>query len=209
MPAPTLAAFLRNALPPHRVLRNVFEEEFADRVLEYALANEERFEPATVGGTMSEELATSARVAAETCDLGPLAEPVSERVRALVPGLINEMKLSGFVPSEIELSMVQHGDGAFYKPHIDTFTHDSESEKRVRILSGVYYFHARPKAFSGGALRLFSLSRESHVDVPPDHNSLLVFPSWALHEVLPIRCPSRRFADSRFAINCWVGRTAV
>jgi Rps23 Pro-64 3,4-dihydroxylase Tpa1-like proline 4-hydroxylase len=32
------------------------------------------------------------------------------------------------------------------------------------------------------------------------------FPSWAPHEVMPISCPSKRFTDSRFAINYWVYR---
>jgi SM-20-related protein len=33
-----------------------------------------------------------------------------------------------------------------------------------------------------------------------------VFPSWVLHEVRPVSCPSKRFVDSRFAINCWLWR---
>jgi Rps23 Pro-64 3,4-dihydroxylase Tpa1-like proline 4-hydroxylase len=40
-------------------------------------------------------------------------------------------------------------------------------------------------------------------DVEPLHNSLVVFPAWLPHEVLKVSCPSGRFADSRFAINCW------
>jgi asparagine synthetase B (glutamine-hydrolysing) len=43
-------------------------------------------------------------------------------------------------------------------------------------------------------------------DIEPIHNSLLMFPSWAPHEVMPVNCPSQRFIDSRFAINCWVHR---
>jgi SM-20-related protein len=76
------------------------------------------------------------------------------------------------------------------------------------VLSGVYYFHAEPKAFTGGALRLYAIGGqgERYVDIEPTHNSLLMFPSWAPHEVMPVRCPSRRFVDSRFAINCWVHR---
>jgi Rps23 Pro-64 3,4-dihydroxylase Tpa1-like proline 4-hydroxylase len=76
------------------------------------------------------------------------------------------------------------------------------------VISAVYYFHTLPKAFSGGALRLHSLAASgklgTFVDVEPDCDTLIFFPSWFPHEVLPVHCPSGRFMDSRFAINCWV-----
>jgi Rps23 Pro-64 3,4-dihydroxylase Tpa1-like proline 4-hydroxylase len=76
----------------------------------------------------------------------------------------------------------------------------------------VYYFHAQPKAFSGGVLRLHSLASGKgdggeHVDVEPVNDTLVFFPSWYPHEVLPVTCDSSRFEDSRFAINFWVHRS--
>ena len=57
------------------------------------------------------------------------------------------------------------------------------------------------------ALRLHVLSKPDEkrkfVDIDPVHDSLVFFPSWLPHEVLPVSCPSRRFMDSRFAIHCW------
>jgi Rps23 Pro-64 3,4-dihydroxylase Tpa1-like proline 4-hydroxylase len=47
---------------------------------------------------------------------------------------------------------------------------------------------------------------EGGADIAPEPNSLVLFPSWAPHEVLLVRCPSGRFEDSRFAINCWIYR---
>jgi Rps23 Pro-64 3,4-dihydroxylase Tpa1-like proline 4-hydroxylase len=44
------------------------------------------------------------------------------------------------------------------------------------------------------------------VDIEPANDTLVFFPSWYPHEVLPVSCPSGRFEDSRFAINCWVHR---
>jgi Rps23 Pro-64 3,4-dihydroxylase Tpa1-like proline 4-hydroxylase len=72
------------------------------------------------------------------------------------------------------------------------------------VLSGVYYFHRRPKAFAGGELRLHAIGDpDRFVDIEPVHNALLVFPAWAPHEVRPISCPSGAFVDARFAVNCW------
>jgi Rps23 Pro-64 3,4-dihydroxylase Tpa1-like proline 4-hydroxylase len=75
------------------------------------------------------------------------------------------------------------------------------------VLSGVYYFHRLPKPFSGGALRLHAIGDESRfADIEPACDTLVVFPAWAPHEVLPVRCPSGAFMDSRFSINCWAYR---
>jgi len=119
--------------------------------------------------------------------------------------------VTSFEPSTIELELVASNDGAFFKRHIDTFIRGARTSSD-RLLSGVYYFHAEPKAFSGGALRLYPFGREqgesNFAEVQPEQNTLVAFPSWAWHEVLPVSCPSRRFSDSRFNVNCWVHRTS-
>jgi Rps23 Pro-64 3,4-dihydroxylase Tpa1-like proline 4-hydroxylase len=103
----------------------------------------------------------------------------------------------------VELELVAHGDGAFYRRHIDTQTATERSH--IRVLSGVYYFHRQPKRFTGGALRLYAIGDpQRFTDIEPTHNTLVVFPAWAPHEVQPVRCPSGQFMDSRFAINCWL-----
>jgi Rps23 Pro-64 3,4-dihydroxylase Tpa1-like proline 4-hydroxylase len=118
--------------------------------------------------------------------------------------LLAELKMSASELSRFETELVAHGDGAFYARHIDTQM-QAQDRPGIRVLSGVYYFHRLPKAFSGGALRLYGFGA-GFVDIEPTHNSLLVFPSWARHEVRPVSCPSGAFMDSRFAINCWVYR---
>jgi SM-20-related protein len=77
-----------------------------------------------------------------------------------------------------------------------------------RVVSAVYYFHRLPKSFSGGALRVYPLAgREksnTFVEIEPVNDTLVFFPWWFPHEVLPVVCPSGQFEDSRFAVNCWV-----
>jgi hypothetical protein len=43
-------------------------------------------------------------------------------------------------------------------------------------------------------------------DIEPEYDTLVFFPSWSPHEVLPVHVPSGRFMDSRFDINCWIHR---
>ncbi len=61
--------------------------------------------------------------------------------------------------------------------------HDS-----VRALTLVYYFHASPKRFEGGELRLYA--RDGFVDLAPVCDRLVAFPSASSHEVRPTRCDS-------------------
>ena len=109
-----------------------------------------------------------------------------------------------FDPARIELEMVAHGDGAFFLRHADTVIRREMTS--YRAISAVYYFHRLPKSFSGGVLRLHSIgSKEgSFVDIEPTNDRLIFFPSWFPHEVTPVICPSGRFEDSRFSINCWI-----
>ena len=141
--------------------------------------------------------------------------PLRERMRAALPQWCAGFGMAPFEPNAIELDMIAYNDGAFYRRHIDTgrLNRDRPGAGSAgdRIITAVYYFHAEPKAFDGGELRLHAMAASADgsalsADLPPRRNSLLIFPSWAPHEVLPVRCPSGAFRDSRFAINCWFRR---
>ncbi len=196
----------RSVLPPYLVRHDFLPAETVAGLLDYALARQSEFAPTRLG---SNNVDSSFRVSTRLRDLGGYREIVEAKMRGQLPGLIAELRMDPFQPSKLETELVAHGDGAFYKRHADTQTARYDEVNDLRVLSGVYYFHAEPKAFGGGALRLFAIgggASENFVDVEPVRNSLLVFPSWAPHEVMPVVCPSRRFMDSRFAINCWVHR---
>jgi len=195
-------------LPPFRVFAEFLDPGLVDRLLDYSLSNQSRFQPTTVGGSF--ELNPSVRISYKLDDLGELRAELESRIMSMASTLITDLHLSLFSPARCELELVAHGDGAFYTRHIDTDTERGAGADMHRIVSGVYYFNNEPKAFSGGALRLYSFgpfaSNSQFVDIEPSHNTFVVFPSWVLHEVLPVSCPSKRFIDSRFAINCWLWR---
>lgn len=131
-----------------------------------------------------------------------------EKIRPIIPALIKAWNLQPFSISQIEIQLTAHNDQNYYKIH-----NDNGSEAAAnRIISYVYYFHREPKNFSGGVLRLYDLSLEnnlyihanSYQDIEPANNSIVFFPSHFLHEVLPVACRSRHFADSRFTLNGWI-----
>jgi SM-20-related protein len=199
-------ALVRGWLLPYVVLHDFLDEATVANLLDYALSRHSEFAPTTVvPGTVD----PSTRVSIGLGELGGYRKVFKAKILDLVPTLISRLQVSPFEASRLETELVAHGDGAFYKQHIDTLTDSHEDIKQIRVLSGVYYFNVEPKAFTGGALRLHAIggkSGENFVDIEPVRNSLLVFPSWAPHEVMPVSSPSKRFIDSRFAINCWVYR---
>ena len=197
-------------MPPFSVYRGFLNSTAHARLLAWAIENEAKFEVSLVSRRRDDtrhdrSMRTSLRVS----DFGPMEAWFRQRLLDLVPTLIRDLQVTPFEPSKVEAEMVANNDGAFFKRHIDTFTGDGRPASD-RMLSAVYYFHAEPKAFAGGVLRLYSLDTKAHegnfIDVQPEQNMLVAFPSWWVHEVLPVSCPSRRFSDSRFNVNCWVDR---
>ena len=200
-PAPPIAA--RAYMPPVRVLTDFLAPAEADRLLDYASANEGEFKPTLVGVGQQQRVVPTFRVSRAARALGETGPLLDRKLRDIAPELIAALRLSPFEVSQVELQLVAHGDGAFYRRHIDTQT--MVDVTHLRVLSGVYYVHRTPKRFGGGALRLFAIGDAARfLDIEPAHNTLVVFPAWAPHEVLPVSCPSGDFMDSRFAVNCWL-----
>jgi len=192
----------RGIMPPFRVVPDFLPGAVADALLAHARDREAEFTPTRTG---TKQIEREVRISASTRNLGAFRDLLERRIFENLPHWIAQLGLQEMAAATgLETELVAHGDGAFYRRHIDTQTSDYAASERIRVLSGVYYVHATPKAFSGGALRLHAIGSEDFADIEPTHNTMLVFPSWALHEVLPVSVPSRRFSDSRFAVNCWL-----
>jgi hypothetical protein len=190
---------------PFRIHRDFLARGQPAAMLAWALDNRARFRPAMLKSGLVD---LQVRHALCLRDLGPLGPILSGCVTGLVPQLVRDLPLTPFTVGALEMELVAYNDGAHFAVHTDTYTGE-RGRRGDRVLSGVYYFHREPKMFSGGALRLHKLgeSSGSFPDIAPEQNSFVAFHSWWPHEVLPVACPSRDFADSRFAVNVWVYRS--
>ena len=129
------------------------------------------------------------------------------KLRSVLPHVLARLRAVVLRRSRIEMDVTVYLGGEFYKKHRD----DSGGENRRRKLSYVYYFHRQPRPFTGGDLLLYDTDLEtSHCTtvaftrIEPLHNSLVVFPSDAYHEITPVECETRDFLDGRFTVNGWV-----
>ena len=138
------------------------------------------------------------------------SELIINRIKAILPDVLRKLNLSSFSVGDIEAQLTMHNDNNYYKLHNDSGSPDTAT----RFFTYVYYFNREPKAFSGGELQIydskiennFYVAAETFRTVEPRNNSIVFFLSRYMHEVLPVSCPSKAFADSRFTINGWVRR---
>ena len=136
-----------------------------------------------------------------------LVHPVVSRVRAAVPRAMAALRIPPITVGIVEAQVTASVHGSFFGVHTDHGV-----DVRKRHLTYVYYFNRQPKGFAGGELRVYDdvvrngkLARaESFQTIDPAHNRIVLFWAKTMHEVMPVRVPSRAFADARFTVNGWI-----
>lgn len=190
---------------PHLKIHDFLPAEDHAALFQWTLENESRFTASGVGAQGKVDHAV--RRSQTLLDLGPSHAVFQQAVEAQYKEWIRVLRTSAFDLDSVELQLAAHNEGAHFSRHVDTQVH-APTGTSVRALSAVYYFFREPKAFTGGDLRIFPFAARPEETaceaVAPEQNTLVVFPSWATHEVAPVHCPSGVFADSRFAVNCWL-----
>ena len=141
-------------------------------------------------------------------DTGKFHDIISERVRSHFPWILRALRHPHFDISRIESQLTASNDGDFFRMHNDS-THAHAPSREITY---VYFCHREPRQFKGGELLIYDSYLERNEVMPgpvrkriiPEQNSIALFESSCLHEVLPVRCPSESFSDSRFTLNGWL-----
>jgi Rps23 Pro-64 3,4-dihydroxylase Tpa1-like proline 4-hydroxylase len=178
------------------------------RLLAHALACQADFQDSGIVGSQGES-ALDYGVRRSRTLFGARLEEIWElfdgRLRGILPAVRRELGMPWFPLGEVERQLTAHGSGGFFVPHVDT-GHPSVATRRV---SGVYYFHARPRRFTGGELKLYdtwvtpfgTTAAGTYTTLTPVDNSIVFFPSDAFHEVCPVHCETDAFGDCRFTVT--------
>jgi len=133
-----------------------------------------------------------------------------DKILPLFPDLHNKYYGEYKKISNIETQLTKSHDGDFYKAHPDN---GDSGVFLNRKLTYVYYMHTLPKQFINGNLRIYEeienpvqgrmYKTNKYIDIEPLNNTLIIFPSYLWHEVLPVRC-ALDWTYSRFTINGWL-----
>lgn len=178
-------------------------------LLAFALSQRERFFPATVTEDYVTAIDGELRRAKVIREFGDWQARMIERVGSLSRDVAGHLGALHRLGPRVEAELTTHNDADFFAMHAD-----AGNDRAARLLTYVYYFRREPAAFEGGELRLFdsqpvadgSRTVGNAFDIEPVNDRLVLFLSQHLHEVRPIRCPSRRFEEGRFTVNGWVHR---
>lgn len=176
-----------------------------DELLAYALISEAQFQKGTVTTNESDVRQNLALL-----NFGDSVHRriLENRLLTWYPLLAKTLGMRVFPLAPVESQLTVATDGYYFKMHSD------EAPEIPRVLSCVYYLHREPRGFAGGDLRLYDSvddggsrrAADTFTAVTPAANRLVVFPSEEFHETMPVRCPSGKFADSRFAVTTWLHR---
>jgi SM-20-related protein len=196
------------AIPGHVVIDGFLPDELAQALLDHALQNETLFLPAQVKTEGSYRVSADDRQAFSTDELGPQRPRFTAAIEAHFEHLCRETGLARFPVAAWDVEMAAHRDGGYFHEHIDTMTAENRpAQLGDRIISLVYYLHRPGARFTGGELVLRPfVGNDGEARIAPRHNRLVAFPSFARHEVEPIKVPGDAWQDARFSINCWLLR---
>ena len=162
--------------------------------------------PSGEGGVVNDEHRRS-RV---LMDLAQHQEVILERVKSVLPQVLEKLGMKEFTIADVEAQVTASNDGDFFHFHSD----NADEPVASRYLTFVYFFHREPRQFAGGELRIHDarleeetyVSEGSYQTIVPQQNQIVFFPCQLLHEITPVKCASRAFADSRFTLNGWLRR---
>ncbi len=193
--------------PRYLIVDDFLSPDEYQGLLAYALEHQDQFESGTVVGHESPHRKNRVIMNFEET---PQSRLLCNRLLTCLPLFARQLELPLFPVGRVESQLTASNDGHYYRVHCDAGGQGTDG----RELTCVYYFFKEPRPFSGGGLRLYDAlcrgdQREvtsSFREIDAVSNRLVVFHSLAFHELMPIRCPSRKFSDSRFAITNWFQR---
>lgn len=162
--------------------------------------------PSSEGGVVNYEHRSS-RVLMDTAHQ---QEVLLARIRSVLPDVLGKLGMQEFTIAGVEAQITASNDGDFFRFHSD----NGSERVASRYLTFVYFFHREPRGFEGGELRIHDarleqgsyVSEGTYQSIVPQQNQMVLFPCELLHEITPVTCHSKLFADSRFTFNGWLRR---
>jgi len=190
-------------LSPYALIDNFLPANQVEELLRYSIKKQPEFQPTTNSASDP-----NYRRSFFLSHFPEFSELMIKKIWKITPQIITHLGINNFAIDQIESQMTAHNHGNYYKLHNDSGSPDSAK----RVLTYVYYYHREPKPFTGGELIIYdskiengySVAASSFKAIEPTNNTIIFFPSYCMHEVLPVNCPSEYFTDSRFTINGWV-----
>jgi Rps23 Pro-64 3,4-dihydroxylase Tpa1-like proline 4-hydroxylase len=136
-------------------------------------------------------------------DLDRFETIIAERLERYLDHALSEIEHKPFPIARVEAQITASNQGDYFRRHSD----NTDGCPSSREITFVYFFHREPARFTGGELLLHRpYGCGVATSITPRANAVVLFASSTIHEVLPVRCPSGQFSDSRLTVNGWIHR---
>ncbi len=209
---------------PYLVLDEFLAPQELEELVAYTLQHESAFQNSEVISPSGDPgiVDYSHRRSQVLMDLSKHEQIILERIRGVLPTVLEQLGMEEFPVAHFEAQITASNDGDFFGLHSD----DSQATIASRQLTFVYFFHRDPSPFEGGELRIYDAAVDSqrprngsqshssrqtgayqarsYQTIVPQQNQIVFFPCSVMHEITPVSCSSRSFADSRFTLNGWL-----
>jgi Rps23 Pro-64 3,4-dihydroxylase Tpa1-like proline 4-hydroxylase len=193
---------------PFVLLKNFLPSALHETLVPFVLANQDKLVPAKVGNN---EYKPECRESLEIPGKWDAQKAIHEHVREIIPRVLAPLDVAPFEIGKLEVKLRVYLDGHFFRIHMDCPANSEDNANRK--VSYVYFFHKLPRAYTGGGLLLFDTDVENNkyttagfTRIEPEDNSIVLFSSAYYHSVVPVSCPSKEVANSRFVINGHVSK---
>jgi len=190
-------------LPPCLVLDEFLAPQELQELISFAVEHEADFGASKVfAGAIEGGVNEAHRRSLVLMDAGKYQTLILERIEKAMPSVLRRLGMEQFGITNAEVQITASNDGDFFRGHTD----DGDLRVASRQLTFVYFFHREPRQFDGGELRIYDSApdRSSYQTIVPQQNRIVFFPCSVMHEITPVECPSKLFADSRFTLNGWL-----
>src|SRR5262245_16038858 len=95
---------------PYCVYRNFLDSATHAGLLAWAIDNEAKFKASKVDNNGTERVDPSVRVSMRVRDFGPIDSTLRQRMLALSPVFIRDLRMTSFQPHDIEAELVASND---------------------------------------------------------------------------------------------------
>jgi Rps23 Pro-64 3,4-dihydroxylase Tpa1-like proline 4-hydroxylase len=193
---------------PFVLLKNFLPESFHDTLVPFTLSVESQLTPATVG---ADQYNPNHRESLELRERNEIQSRFVRQIKDALWHICDRLHVTRFELGKLEAKLRVYLDGHFFRLHCDNPADSPLS--CTRHVSYVYFYHRMPRGYTGGDLLLFDTDLQANrytitgfTRITPVDNAVVFFPSGCYHSVVPVKCPSKQIADSRFVINGHVHR---
>jgi Rps23 Pro-64 3,4-dihydroxylase Tpa1-like proline 4-hydroxylase len=184
--------------------KNALPQATLNALWDHLEANRDNFHPSGVFDKAGQQRTNlkqriSMRLGADS----RLTEIINPHLSAVLAEDANwtRLRMRRFHPKRITIEAAVHLDGGKFTAH-----RDCGGPVADRKISFIFYLHREPRKFTGGDLLLHDETGQlpgfSRID--PQHNSMILFPCSALHEVTPVQAPAGEILDGRITVHGWL-----